>query len=426
MGDTAFMQLALAQALAAAAAGEVPVGAVVVRNGEVIATGRNAPIQSKDPTAHAEIQALRAAALVLGNYRLDGCELFVTLEPCAMCSGAMLHARLARVVYGAADPKTGAAGSIVDLFAQPQLNHHTQVQGDILAADCAAVLHGFFQGKRTAQSIERRARHPLRDDALRTPDSRFSELPGYPWQPRYMSRLASLAGLRMHYLDEGPVDAAQTYLCLHDDTNWSYLYRDMIPVLQRAGCRVVVPDLIGFGKSDKPKKEASHLFSFHRQSLLELINELELRNVILVVQRRWGYLALSLPMAEPTRFIGLLVLDATLELECCEAFSAPFPNNGYRAATRSTPSMVSNQIKADGATLSRKMSEFWREQWQGELLMVRDKQSYFSGHNARNCVLEIIAGCSEDQHSDRVGGVDSVSGQHVAQAALAHFNQNGV
>src|SRR6478735_9145031 len=123
MTSSVFMQQALAQAREAAVAGEVPVGAVVVRKGEVIATGRNAPIDGHDPTAHAEIAALRAAAQKLGNYRLEDCELYVTLEPCAMCSGAMLHARLARVVYGAADPKTGAAGSVVAIFGEPRLNH---------------------------------------------------------------------------------------------------------------------------------------------------------------------------------------------------------------------------------------------------------------------------------------------------------------
>ena len=134
------MRLALAEARAAADAGEVPVGAVVVKDGRVIATGRNAPIAAHDPTAHAEIVALRAAAEALSNYRLDGCQLFVTLEPCAMCAGAMLHARLARVVYGAAEPKTGAAGSVLDLFALAPLNHQTQVQGGGAGAEHDGVL----------------------------------------------------------------------------------------------------------------------------------------------------------------------------------------------------------------------------------------------------------------------------------------------
>ncbi len=143
------MQLALAQAALAAAAGEVPVGAVVIRDGAVISIGYNAPIANHDPSAHAEMQALRAAAQLLGNYRLPGCELFVTLEPCAMCAGAMLHARLKRVVYGAPDPKTGAAGSVVNLFAQSQLNHQTQIRGGVLTHECAAVLQGFFKLRRT-------------------------------------------------------------------------------------------------------------------------------------------------------------------------------------------------------------------------------------------------------------------------------------
>ena len=146
--DEDFMALALAEARLAAAAGEVPVGAVIVQAGVVIATGRNAPIEGRDPTAHAEIVALRAAAQVLGNYRLEDCTLYVTLEPCAMCSGAMLHARLARVVFGATEAKTGAAGSVVNLFAQPQLNHQTSVQGGVLATQASALLHDFFSQRR--------------------------------------------------------------------------------------------------------------------------------------------------------------------------------------------------------------------------------------------------------------------------------------
>ena len=142
------MHLALAQAALAAVAGEVPVGAVVVRDGVVIASGHNAPIASHDPSAHAEMQALRAAAQILSNYRLPECELFVTLEPCAMCAGAMLHARLKRVVFGASDPKTGAAGSVINLFEQSQLNHQTQVQGGVLTQECAAVLQDFFKLRR--------------------------------------------------------------------------------------------------------------------------------------------------------------------------------------------------------------------------------------------------------------------------------------
>ena len=144
------MQLALDQARLAWERGEVPVGAVVVKDGEVISTGFNQPIGGHDPTAHAEIVALRAAAEKLGNYRLPGCELYVTLEPCIMCSGAMMHARLARVVYAALDPKTGACGSVVNLFGEPRLNHHTQVSGGVLADEASALLKSFFAERRAA------------------------------------------------------------------------------------------------------------------------------------------------------------------------------------------------------------------------------------------------------------------------------------
>jgi tRNA(adenine34) deaminase len=149
--DEAFMGLALQEARKAWLAGEVPVGAVVVKDGEVVAAGFNQPIGRHDPTAHAEIVALRAAADKLGNYRLPGCELYVTLEPCAMCSGAMMHARLARVVYAAPDPKTGVCGSILDLFALEQLNHHTAVVGGVLADEAAAMLRRFFAERRAAR-----------------------------------------------------------------------------------------------------------------------------------------------------------------------------------------------------------------------------------------------------------------------------------
>ena len=146
--DEGFMGEALALAGAAAALGEVPVGAVVVKDGEVVGRGSNRPIASADPTAHAEVVALREAAARLGNYRLTGCELYVTLEPCAMCVGAMLHARLARVVFGARDPKTGACGSVVDLPAVGALNHHARFEGGLLAEECAALLRRFFAERR--------------------------------------------------------------------------------------------------------------------------------------------------------------------------------------------------------------------------------------------------------------------------------------
>lgn len=149
-GDVDFMRLALAAAQGAGQRGEVPVGAVVVIDGEVVATGANAPVCSHDPTAHAEIVALREAGRALGNYRLDGAELYVTLEPCLMCAAAMVHARVRRVVFGAFDPKAGAAGSIIDAFAVRGLNHRVDAFGGVLEQECGALLSEFFRRRRGA------------------------------------------------------------------------------------------------------------------------------------------------------------------------------------------------------------------------------------------------------------------------------------
>lgn len=148
MSDIAYMHEALKLAAQAAAAGEVPVGAVVVKAGVIVGRGYNQPIAGTDPTAHAEIMAMRDAGKTLGNYRLADCELYVTLEPCVMCSGAIMHARIRRVFFGAHDPKTGACGSAIDLFAQPQLNHHAEVNGGMLADESVALLQDFFSRRR--------------------------------------------------------------------------------------------------------------------------------------------------------------------------------------------------------------------------------------------------------------------------------------
>jgi tRNA(adenine34) deaminase len=449
--DARFMRLALAEAQAAARDGEVPVGAVVVKDGRVIATGRNAPIDGHDPTAHAEIVALRAAAQALGNYRLDGCSLYVTLEPCAMCSGAMLHARLARVVFGAADPKTGAAGSVLDLFAHAQINHQTVVQGGVLAEEGAQLLRGFFKERRVNP-------HPLRDDALRAPDERFQDLPGYPWAPQYLSDLPALDGLRLHYLEEGPKDAPLTWLCLHGNPAWSYLYRKMIPVFLGSGARVVAPDLIGFGRSDKPKKDSAHSFTWHRQVLLELVERLDLRNVVLVVQDWGGLLGLTLPMAAPSRYRGLLVMNTTLatgevplspgflawRTMCaqnpafdvarlfargnpqmtaaeCDAYNAPFPDRGHRAALRAFPPLVPEHAADDGAAVSRQARDFWSHEWQGQSLMAIGQQDPVLGDAVMQALHAQIRHCPEPLRLPQAGHFVQEHGQAIAEAAVRHF-----
>ncbi len=457
--DEHWMRQALAQAQAAALAGEVPVGAVVVKDGQVIATGRNAPVQGHDPTAHAEIVALRAAAQLLGNYRLDGCTLYVTLEPCAMCSGAMLHARVSRVVFGATDPKTGAAGSVLNLFGHAAINHQTQVQGGVLAHEGGALLSAFFRRRRAQQRAEALAQHPLRDDALRTPEAAFAHLPDYPWAPHYLSDLPSLAGLRMHYLDEGPVQAPHTWLCLHGDPAWSYLYRHMLPVFLAAGDRVVAPDLIGFGKSDKPKKDGFHHFAWHRQVLLELIDRLDLHNIVLVVQGGGGMLGLTLPMAMPGRFAGLLAMNTWLATGdaplppglvqwralCaqkplfgvgrllargnphlrqgeCAAYDAPFPDRGYRAALRAFSMRVPDQPDAEGADASRAARSFWQHDWQGRSLAVAGAQDPVFGLPVVQTLQRGIRGCPPPIVLPQAGHFVPEHGQALAAQAVEYFS----
>ncbi len=459
--DTNFLNLALGQARAAAAAGEVPVGAVVVKDGQVIATGRNAPIGSHDPTAHAEIVALRAAAAYLGNYRLDGCELYVTLEPCAMCAGAILHARLKRVVYAVADAKTGAAGSVTNLFAHTALNHHTQLSdasnlgplGQAVAQASGQLLQEFFADKRR----EQRTQHPLRDDALRTPDGAFTDLPNYPWPANYVSDLPSLQGLRMHYLDVAPAQAQvdTTYLCLHGNPAWSYLYRKMIPIFSASGARVVAPDMVGFGKSDKPKKDSFHSFSWHRQCLLELVERLDLKNVVLVVQDWGGILGLTLPMAAPQRYKGLVVMNTALATgqvpltqgfkawrsmckdkpdfdvarlfargdSCmtqaeCAAYMAPYPDSGHRAATRAFAPMVPEFAESDGAAISQEAMAFWQTQWAGQSLMAIGTQDPVLGEQPMRGLHKVIRNCPEPILLPNAGHFVQEQGQPVAQRAV--------
>jgi haloalkane dehalogenase/tRNA(adenine34) deaminase len=239
--------------------------------------------------------------------------------------------------------------------------------------------------------------------ALRTPDDRFGGLAGWPYAPSYFQRSD---GLRIHYVDTGPRDAARTWLCLHGQPTWSYLYRRMIPVFASAGDRVVAPDFLGFGRSDKPADEATYTFEFHRSALLDLIAELDLGNIVLVVQDWGGLIGLTLPMAAPERFVSLLVMNtllgtgdqplgegflawrdfsnrnpdmdiARLMRRACPqltpeeaaSYAAPFPDVSHKAGVRRFPNLVPDGPDAPGAALSRDARTFWRERWSGRSLM---------------------------------------------------------
>lgn len=337
--DHVWMSLALEAARQAAASGEVPVGAVLVRRSsetavELLACNHNQPIGQHDPTAHAEMLVLREAAQRLGNYRLDDCELYVTLEPCAMCAQAMLHARIKRVVFGAREPKTGAAGSVLDVFALPQLNHHTQVEGGVLAEECGALLSAFFQRRRAEA---KRASVPLREDALRTPDAAFAPVwTTWPqWQPcsHYTQAPEALGQLRLHWMDLGP-DAGQVpWVGLHGPAGWWPQCADWAQGQVAAGERVLLPDLIGFGQSDKPKKPQWHSLERHAQVLWAWLDSLGLASIRLAVAPGQAPLARVMRQQQPGRVQQVLNLTTASMGAWPPAWGdAPYPDAGHRAA----------------------------------------------------------------------------------------------
>ena len=360
-GDEHWMREALAQAQRAAGLGEVPVGAVVVRGGEIIGRGSNQPIAQCDPSAHAEIMALRDAAARVGNYRLDGCTVYVTLEPCAMCAGALLHARVARVVWAAPEPKTGAGGSVLNLFAEPRLNHHTCVAGGVLADVASQQLADFFSRRRGEQ---RAAAHPLRDDALRTPQSCFDGDSDWGLCSTYYSDLPALQGLRMHVWDSVVQQAPaspRTWLLLHGSPMHGELYRALVRPLMEQGDRVVVPDWLGFGRSDKPKKATELPDELHCAAMAQLLQRLGVVREQVVVAAHGDAMRLALALAPARLWLinpalrpsagyadwlaGMARkphwdIEASLRssgvvlAEGCAPWQAPFPNQGYRAGLR--------------------------------------------------------------------------------------------
>ncbi len=425
------MERALALARQAASEGEIPVGAVVVRDGAIIGEGRNCTVAGSDPTGHAEVLALRDAARHIGNYRLEGCTLYVTLEPCAMCAGAVLHARLSRLVIGAADPKTGAAGSVIDLFSHTKLNHHTEVTGGVLESACSEMLLAFFADLRQARAADKT---PLREDALRTPESRFAGLTDFALPANYRADLDGIEGLLLHYLDEGPRDAPLTMLCLHSVPGWSYAFRDVAAALSARGCRVVAPDLIGCGKSDKPKREDFHSHVLHRTYLQDLVERLDLRNVVLVLHGWGGTLGLTLPHQSPHRYCGLVAINCGLPWETSPktkpahshplneaqraALSAPYPDAGHRAVERSFTSKAASFGLAQAATAGAARA-FLSGQWQAPVLLVEDAADVVHSLSSTAELQQIFGSYATKLTIDAHGVSWEEQGDAIARAALS-------
>jgi pimeloyl-ACP methyl ester carboxylesterase len=290
---------------------------------------------------------------------------------------------------------------------------------------------------------------------LRTPDERFARLPGWGFPAQVVHPLGD-DGPRMAYVDEGPRDAPVTVLCLHGNPTWGYLYRHMLPVFSAAGLRVVVPDLIGFGRSDKPVDEAWHQFDRHRQSLLNLVEALDLRNVMLVCQDWGGIFGLTLPMAMPARFTRLLVMNTTLatgeltdgfkawrtysnsqpdlavgkllrrgkrEMGEAEAagYDAPFPDATFKAALRAFPNLVPDGPEAPGAAISRDAQAFWQQRWTGDSFMAVGLQDPVLGGPTMAALRQSIRGCPPAMEVAEGGHFVQEWGVPIAHAALAHF-----
>jgi len=294
-------------------------------------------------------------------------------------------------------------------------------------------------------------------DMLRTPDDRFSGLPGYAYAPHYLEGLRAYEGLRLHYLDEGAADAPVA-LCLHGQPTWSYLYRKMIPAFVAGGMRVIAPDLFGFGRSDKPLDEAVYTFGFHRESLMRLVERLDLRRVTLVCQDWGGLLGLTLPMDSPERFIRLIVMNTGLgtgdvplgegflawrafnnrspdmdiaglmkrsvrgisEAEA-QAYAAPFPDMRYKAGVHRFPNLVQDRPDADGAELSRRARDWWKTQWSGQSFMAIGMQDPVLGPRAMQALRRIIRGCPEPLELAEAGHFVQEEGEIIVQRALEQF-----
>ena len=293
-------------------------------------------------------------------------------------------------------------------------------------------------------------------DVLRTPDERFRDLPGFPWAPHDVAILRGFEGLRVHYLDEGPRDAAVTALCLHGNPSWCYLYRHMIPLFVDAGLRVVAPDLIGFGRSDKPADPAWHTFDRHRTMLMRFVEWFDLKNIALVCQDWGGLLGLTLPPEMPDRFTRLLVMNTGLgtgqvtegfrqwraysnsqadlpvgklfargkpDMSAAEiaAYDAPFPDARYKAALKAFPNLVPDGDDAPGAAISRRAREFWRSAWTGDSFMAIGMKDPVLGAVPMRALQQTIRNCPPPLEIAEGGHFVQEWGAPIARAALQRF-----
>jgi pimeloyl-ACP methyl ester carboxylesterase len=294
-------------------------------------------------------------------------------------------------------------------------------------------------------------------EVLRTPEARFESLPGFPFAPRYLEDLEGYAGLRMHHVDEGP-RGRRVFLCLHGEPTWSYLYRRMIPAFTAAGHRAVAPDLFGFGRSDKPVDEAVYTFGWHRGALLRLVERLDLRDVVLVVQDWGGLLGLTLPMEMPERFSGMILMNTVLATgegrpsdgflawrdhvrkhpdldvprlmrQTCPhltegeaaAYGAPFPDARHKAGVRRFPEIVPVTPEMEGADISRRAAEFFRSGWTAPSLMFVGMRDPVLGPPVMRRLRAAIPGCPEPIELAEAGHFVQEWGEEVARRALGVF-----
>ncbi len=294
-------------------------------------------------------------------------------------------------------------------------------------------------------------------ESKRTPDARFADLPGFSFAPHYTDTLPGYEGLRVHYLDEGPTDASRTFLCLHGQPSWSYLYRKMIPVFAASGARVVAPDWLGFGRSDKPVDDAVYTFDFHRDMALAFVRQLDLTGITLVVQDWGGLIGLTLPMEMPERFERLIVMNTALAtgqspgpgFDAWKAFAAsqpdmdvaalmkrgtsiltdaeaaaygaPYPDISYKAGVRRFPEMVMVSPDMEGVDISKRAASWWSKEWGGESFMAIGGADPVLGPPVMNALRQQIRNCPEPLLVPEAGHFVQEWGEPIARAALAAF-----